>query len=108
MGNHWKWRWIPALPFHYFRENYRKAVFPEEKLRVSGLVLKTYINEPMQVRGTLNVPVQYESPLKKLVLVVIAGNGPSLFGRNRLNHISLNWRKIFAGMSSLKVDSLSY
>ena len=77
-------------------EGTRMAIFPEEKLRASGLVLKTYTNEPMQVIGTLNVRVQYESQIKKLVLVVIAGNGPSLFGRNWLNHINLNWRKMFA------------
>ena len=76
-------------------EETRKAVFPEEKLRASELVLKTYTNEPMQVKGTLNVRVQYETQFKKLVLVVIAGNGPSLFGRNWLNHINLNWKEMF-------------
>ena len=71
-------------------EETRKAVFPEEKLRASELVLKTYTNEPKQVKGTLNVRVQYKSQFKKLVLVIIAGNGPSLFGRNWLNHINFN------------------
>ena len=74
----------------------RKAVFPEVKLRPSDLVLKTYTYESMQVMGTLNVRVQYEDQLKKLVLVVLAGNGPSLFRRNWLNHINLNWKHMFA------------
>ena len=57
-------------------EKTRKAAFPEEKLMPSKLVLKTYINEPMQVMGTLNIEVQYEDQLKKMVLLVIAGDGP--------------------------------
>ena len=83
----------------------RKAVFPDEKLRHSKLILKTYTNEPLKVMGTLNVQVQYEDQLKKLVLVVVAGNGPNLFGRNWLNHTSLNWKKIFA-VKAIQLGSL--
>ena len=50
----------------------------------------------MKVTGTLNVKVQYEDQFKKLVLVVTAGNGLSLLGRNWLNHVNLNWKKLFA------------
>ena len=50
----------------------------------------------MKVTGTLNVKVQYADQFKKLVLVVTAGNGQSLLGRNWLNHINLNWKKLFA------------
>ncbi len=87
-------------------ESKRKAIFPKEKLRPANLVLKTYTNEPSEVMGTLNVRVQYESQLKKLVLVVIAGNGPSLLGRNWLNHIILNWKKVFA-VRTLRLESLN-
>ena len=51
-------------------EKTMKAVFPEETLWPSKLVLKTYTNEPMQVMSTLNVWVQYEDQLKKQVLLV--------------------------------------
>ena len=77
-------------------EKTREETFPEEKLRPSDLKLKTYTNEPMKVTGTLNVKVQYEDQFKKLVLVVTAGNGPSLLGWNWLNHIKLNWKSLFA------------
>ena len=73
----------------------RKEIFPEEKLRPSKLKLKTYTIEPKKVAGTLKVKVQYEDQLKNLALVVTAGNGPSLLGRNWLNHINLNWKKLF-------------
>ena len=60
------------------------------------LKLKTYTSEPMKVTGTLKVKAQYQDQFKNLVLVVTAGNGPSLLGRIWLNHINLNWRKLFA------------
>ena len=50
--------------------------------------------------------VQYEGQLKKLVLVVIAGDGPSLLGRNWLSHITLNWKKVFA-VRTLRLESLN-
>ena len=54
------------------------------KLRdcASDLVLRTYTEEPIKVIGTLNVRVQYGSQAEKLVLVVVGGDGPSLFGPN--------------------------
>ena len=58
--------------------------------------MKTDTNEPVKVTGTLNVKVQYKNQFKKLVLVVRAGNGPSLLGWTWLNHINLNWKKLFA------------
>ena len=61
-----------------------------------GLGLKMYTNQPMKVIGTLNVQLQYKDQLKRLVLVVTAGDGQSLFSRNWLNHIKLNWKKSFA------------
>ena len=50
----------------------------------------------MKVTGTLSVKFQYKDQFKKLVLMVTAGNGPSLLGWNWLNHINLNWKKLFA------------
>ena len=77
-------------------ESKRKAISPNEKLRPANIILKTYTNEPIEVMGKLNVRVQYEGQLKKLMLVVIAGDGPSLLGRDWFNHITLNWKKVFA------------
>ena len=50
----------------------------------------------MKVTSTLKVKVQDEDQLEELVLAVRAGNGPGLLGRNWLNHINLNWQKLFA------------
>ena len=63
-------------------ETTRKEMFPNSTLHKSKLTLKTYTDEPMQITGQLNVHVQYGSQSAPLVLVVVAGNGPSLLGIN--------------------------
>jgi hypothetical protein len=40
--------------------------------------------------------VKYESQTAKLALIVVAGKGPSLLGRNWLKYILLKWTKIFS------------
>ena len=78
-------------------EETRKTLFADQKLREASLVLKTYTGEPMQVVGQLNVRVKYGTQEAKLVLVVVgASNGPSLFGRNWLKYLSLDWSTIAA------------
>ena len=72
----------------------RRAMFQDLKLCESSIVLKTYTDEPMQVTGQLNVHVQYGNQTEPLVLVVVAGDGPSLFGRNWLKYIQLDWHRI--------------
>ena len=64
----------------------RRSLFPDLQLRNSSLVLKTYTDELMQVVGQLNVRVKYGSQEEKVVLVVVGGNEPSLFGRNWLKY----------------------
>ena len=46
--------------------------------------------------GTVNARVKYGNQRKKLVLVVVSGDGPSLLGRNWLKYLRLNWAQIFA------------
>ena len=77
-------------------ETTRRRVFPNETLHPSELILKTYTDEHMEVTGTLNMRVQYRNQKEKLKLVVVAGNGPSLLGRNWLKYIKLDWNGIFA------------
>ena len=40
--------------------------------------------------------MQYGDQIAKLALVVVAGEGPSLFGRNWLKYLRLNWSEIVA------------
>ena len=79
----------------------RKCMFADETLHPSSLVLKTYTDERMEVMGTLNMRVQYGEQ-KKLILVVVGGNGMRLLGRNCLKHIKLDWSSIVA-MRTIKM-----
>ena len=86
-------------------EKTRRALLPHLKLHASDLVLRTYTEEPIKVIGTLNVRVQYGSQAEKLVLVVVGGDGPSLFGRNWLRYLRLDWNKI-ASIRSAQLSPL--
>ena len=80
----------------------RKAKF---KLRKSNILLKTYTDEAMMVTGQINVCVNYGEQVARLVLVVVAGSGPSLFGRNWLKYLQLDW-KCIATVKSLQLSNL--
>ena len=68
--------------------------FSETKLRESSTLLKTYSGERLKVVGEIEVNVEYENQSAKLILTAVAGDGPSLLGRNWLQLIRLNWREI--------------
>ena len=57
-------------------------------------LLKTYTGEKLQVLGQLQVQVEYGDQVQLLPLLVVAGSGPSLWGRNWLAAIRLNWAHI--------------
>ena len=59
----------------------RLRLFPDLKVHESKVILRTYTDEPIEIVGQLNVKVQYGGQTRVLVLVVVAGDGPSLFGR---------------------------
>ena len=71
-----------------------KKLFSGAQLKPSAIVLKTYTDERMTVAGELPVQVRYREQCVPLYLVVVAGDGPSLFGRNWLEHLQLDWRAI--------------
>jgi len=80
--------------FSVISEATKQALFKNKTLHPSNLVLKTCIDECMKVEGTLNVTMKYDNQTKKLMLVVVKGNGSSLLGRNWMKHIQLDWHNI--------------
>ena len=65
------------------------------KLLPSTVVLKTYTGERTQVKGTLQVNVEYgQQQYTNLPLLVVAGSGPCLMGRDWLRVVRLDWRSI--------------
>ncbi len=76
-------------------ETTRHSCFPKLKLKkYSDIILKTYTDQPLKVMGELQVNVSYGDQRAQLPLIVVAGNGPNLMGRNWLKQIQLNWQSI--------------
>ncbi len=71
-----------------------KRLWPSQSLQPATTRLKTYSGEPLQVLGRVQVRVRYANHSSELPLLVIQSDGPSLFGRNWLEHITLDWQKI--------------
>ena len=73
--------------------------FPEGKLESTSMVLRTYTGETMKVLGVFPASVRYQQQDPcDLELVIVAGDGPCLLGRNWLEEIRLDWYSI-ASMS---------
>ena len=76
-------------------------------MQVSNIDLKTYSGEKIDVLGSITLKVSYNGQFWDLPLLVVEGDGPSLFGRNWLEHIKLNWKEIhFLHSKPLKLQSL--
>ena len=48
----------------------------------------------MTLVGQINAWTKYGDQDEKLVLIVIGGNGPNLFGQNWLKYHKLEWKSI--------------
>ena len=79
-------------------EQTRRKIFPNAVLSKSSVLLKTYTGELMPVLGEMNVEVKYGSQVSTLILTVIEGSGPSLFGRDWLGQLRLDWKTICIAM----------
>ncbi len=80
-----------------------KNLFGNRNLRNSDLTLRTYSGELLNVLGEVEMLVVYKNQKKSLPLVVVEGEGPSLFGRDWLAHFKLNWHEI----KSIRNEELS-
>ena len=63
-------------------------------LEQSAVKLHTYTGEQVVVVGSVTVTVCYDTQVVELPLLVVKGEGPSLYGRNWLSKIKLNWGAI--------------
>ena len=77
-------------------ETYHK-LFPVETapaLKTSKAQLKTYTGEVIPILGEIEVEVQYKGQHSEQKLLVVAGKGPSLLGRDWLSQIKLDWNQL--------------
>ena len=83
------------------KATYQK-VFSEVPVNTVPLRLRTYTGEHIPVVVEMITQVQYGSQAKELGLIVVQGEGPSLFGRNWLEHFQLDWKTI--GLATLETS----
>ena len=68
--------------------------WPNTPLQSSSVKLRTYSNEQLHVLGQFEASIQYSDQSAQLPLIVVEGNGPSLFGRDWLLQFRLEWKQI--------------
>jgi len=69
--------------------NTYQKLFSNVKLSKSTVRLRTYTGEPMVVIGEIDVQVKYGTQKCVLSLVVVDGEGPSLFGCDWLSRVTV-------------------
>ena len=79
-----------------------QKLFSEVPIKSASLCLRTYTGEHIPVVGEMVTQVKYGSQAKQLGLIVVQGEGPSLFGCNWLEHFQLNWKTI--GLATLETS----
>ena len=63
-------------------------------MQKSNVLLRTYTGEKLDVVGSVSVDVRYKEQIAHLPLTVVVGSGPSLFGRDWLLHLTLDWKSL--------------
>ena len=72
----------------------QERLFPQATLQATTTNLRTYTGEAMKVIGKLPVTATYANQSKALTLYIVPGHGPTLLGREWLQHIKLDWKSI--------------
>ncbi len=89
-------------------QTYERLCKGEETLALhkTDIVLRSYSGEQIQPKGVAEVIVQSGDQQRKLPLVVVQGNQPSLLGRNWLEKLQINWREVKKLSHSTKLEAL--
>lgn len=72
----------------------------------TDIALRTYLGKELPILGTTDIEVTYESQKMTLPLVIVKGEGASLFGRNWIEHIQLNWSSINSVNTERNVEEI--
>ena len=65
-------------------------------LKSSNVVLRSYSDHAVAVKGKIDVEVEYNGKHYNLPLYVVKGHKDSLFGKSWLQEIKLDWKEIFS------------
>ena len=76
-----------------------------ESLQETEAKLCTYSGELLPVKGKITCEVTYNGQVFSLPLIVLAGEGPTLLGRDWMQYLRLDWPSIFQ-VKTVKDDPL--
>ena len=76
------------------------------ELRNTTARLRTYTGEAISIRGSALVPVEHNGQSMTLPLIVTAGSGTPLLGRDWLAALQLDWRNIFSVGTTLSLQQV--
>ena len=85
---------VTIMPEKQFQELFGGGGGGGIQLRCSHILFKTYTGERLSVVGECVVRVQHNGQSKGLVLTIVAGQGPTLPGRDCLKQLQLDWNDI--------------
>ena len=85
-----------------FNENFRGIV----TLQPPTVSLTSYSGHELEIMRQADVEITYKSQVVIMPLVVVRGQGPSLFGRNWLQKIKLDWKNIKNISQNTALDSV--
>ena len=77
-------------------KSFYKQYLAHMQLNQTAKKLKSYSEDKLKVLGELDVNITYKEQQARLPLVVIAGNRPTLLGRNWLRKLKLDWSAILS------------
>ena len=72
-------------------EGVYQEYFRHVPLKATPLKLRTYMGEQVKPMGFCNTTVQCKEQCKELPIYVMKNEGPTLFGREWLESIQLDW-----------------
>ena len=78
-----------------------RKLSPNRRLKPSSVWLRTYTGQEIKILGQVDIPVEHRAQKVQLPLVVVEGRGPSLFGRNWLEKIKVDWERIHSVQSEV-------
>ena len=99
-----------GAPMSLMSEATFSGLWPGRVLQPSQVRLQSDSKESIPVVGSREVNINYQGQMARLPLLIVAGTGPTLMGRDWLSQIRVNWQKIHhAGqhcISSSSADSV--
>ena len=84
----------------------QRCFFPEAVLDRPTVRLTTYTTEAIPVVGIMTVQVEYLSYVEPHTFYVVQGNGPTLLGRDWLQHVRLDWKRLGVAYVHDKLSAL--